>query len=197
MEVGEWTSELQRCQCFFLWGFNSYSSNRPATFSHSPGGQAVTEVDVLLTEPEPKTRAGFLKYSQEITLDPNTADRNLLLSEENRKVTSKNQLQPYPDHPDRFNGWPQGLSRESLTGRCYWEEEWRGGGVDVVVSCKNISRAGRSTDYLDSMTTLAHYIVTQTVTHFGTTVSQLQYQVQFPPESFYSISETMTLLHTV
>ncbi|KAL4007679.1 hypothetical protein ACER0C_001531 [Sarotherodon galilaeus] len=30
----------------------------------------VTEVDVLLSPPEPKTRAGFLKYSHEITLDP-------------------------------------------------------------------------------------------------------------------------------
>uniref|UniRef100_A0A3Q3LKJ6 RING-type domain-containing protein n=1 Tax=Mastacembelus armatus TaxID=205130 RepID=A0A3Q3LKJ6_9TELE len=33
---------------------------------------ALTEVDVLLPQPEPKTRAGFLQYSQEITLDPNT-----------------------------------------------------------------------------------------------------------------------------
>ncbi|XP_030607819.1 tripartite motif-containing protein 16-like [Archocentrus centrarchus] len=46
----------------------------------------VTEVDVLLSDPpEPKTRAEFLKYSQEITLDPNTAHRHLLLSEGNRK----------------------------------------------------------------------------------------------------------------
>ncbi|KAL4007563.1 hypothetical protein ACER0C_001415 [Sarotherodon galilaeus] len=35
----------------------------------------VTEVDVLLSPPEPKTRAEFLKYSHEITLDPNTAHR--------------------------------------------------------------------------------------------------------------------------
>ncbi|XP_068582221.1 tripartite motif-containing protein 16-like [Cebidichthys violaceus] len=36
----------------------------------------VTEVDVLLPEPEPKTRAEFLKYSREITLDPNTRPRS-------------------------------------------------------------------------------------------------------------------------
>ncbi|XP_061585408.1 tripartite motif-containing protein 16-like isoform X1 [Cololabis saira] len=50
---------------------------------------AVTEVDVLLSEPEPEpeptSRAGFLKYSCEITLDPNTVNTKLLLSEENRK----------------------------------------------------------------------------------------------------------------
>ncbi|XP_068557502.1 E3 ubiquitin/ISG15 ligase TRIM25-like [Cebidichthys violaceus] len=33
-----------------------------------------TEVNVLLPQPEPKTRAEFLKYSREITLDPNTAN---------------------------------------------------------------------------------------------------------------------------
>uniref|UniRef100_A0A3P9DUU3 E3 ubiquitin/ISG15 ligase TRIM25-like n=1 Tax=Maylandia zebra TaxID=106582 RepID=A0A3P9DUU3_9CICH len=46
----------------------------------------VTEVDVLLSPPEPKTRAGFLKYSCQITLDPKTtANTRLLLSEGNRK----------------------------------------------------------------------------------------------------------------
>uniref|UniRef100_I3IYZ3 Uncharacterized protein n=1 Tax=Oreochromis niloticus TaxID=8128 RepID=I3IYZ3_ORENI len=99
----------------------------------------VTEVDVLLSDPpEPKTRAGFLKYSCEITLDPNTAHKQLLLSEGNRKVTLTEQ-QSYSDHPDRFTGWFQVLSRESLTGRCYWEVEWRGGGVDVAVAYKNIN----------------------------------------------------------
>ena len=36
-----------------------------------------TEVDVLLPQPEPKTRAGFLKYSRDITLDPNTVNTRL------------------------------------------------------------------------------------------------------------------------
>uniref|UniRef100_A0AAX7TXL5 E3 ubiquitin/ISG15 ligase TRIM25-like n=1 Tax=Astatotilapia calliptera TaxID=8154 RepID=A0AAX7TXL5_ASTCA len=48
----------------------------------------VTEEDVLLSPAEPKTRAGFLKYSHEITLDPNTANTHLLLSEGNRKATT-------------------------------------------------------------------------------------------------------------
>ncbi|XP_047242473.1 tripartite motif-containing protein 16-like [Girardinichthys multiradiatus] len=103
----------------------------------------VTEVKVLLSEPEPKTRAEFLKYSQKITLDPNIENRDLLLSEGNRKVALMNQLQSYPDHPDRFTDCSQVLSRESLTGRCYWELEWRGV-VGVAVSYKNISRAGES-----------------------------------------------------
>ncbi|CAK6980340.1 tripartite motif-containing protein 16-like [Scomber scombrus] len=104
----------------------------------------VTEVDVLLSDskPEPKTRAEFLKYSHEITLDPNTAHTELLLSEGNRKVERMSQQQSYFSHPDRFNKYYQVLSRESLTGRCYWEVEWRGLGVRVAVAYKNISRAG-------------------------------------------------------
>ncbi|KAM9349838.1 tripartite motif-containing protein 16-like [Symphorus nematophorus] len=88
----------------------------------------VTEVDVLLSQPEPKTRADLLKYSREITLDPNTAHTDLLLSEGNRKTTFMRQQQSYSDHPDRFINYCQVLSTESLTGRCYWEVEWRGRG---------------------------------------------------------------------
>ncbi|CAJ1077003.1 tripartite motif-containing protein 16-like [Xyrichtys novacula] len=110
--------------------------------------QAVTEVDVLLSEPEPepKTRADFLRYSQRITLDPNTVNGKLKLSDGNRRATFTKQLQSYPDHPDRFTGWPQVLSRESLTGRCYWEVDWRGRGVGVAVAYKTIRRDGRSED---------------------------------------------------
>ncbi|XP_053175344.1 tripartite motif-containing protein 16-like [Scomber japonicus] len=107
---------------------------------------AVTEVDVLLPqpepEPEPKTRAEFLRYSREITLDPNTVNRWLLLSEGNRKVEWAGQHQSYSSHTDRFTGYiVQILSRESLTGRCYWEVERRGE-VNVAVAYKNIIREG-------------------------------------------------------
>uniref|UniRef100_A0A8C5FSP4 Ig-like domain-containing protein n=1 Tax=Gadus morhua TaxID=8049 RepID=A0A8C5FSP4_GADMO len=58
----------------------------------------------------------------DLTLDPNTAYRRLSLSEDNRKVTRVEEDQSYPDHPDRFDPYPQVLGREALTGRCYWEK---------------------------------------------------------------------------
>ncbi|XP_075935029.1 protein NLRC3-like isoform X2 [Anarhichas minor] len=91
------------------------------------------------------SRPGLRKYSCELTLDTNTVNRKLKLSDNNREVTYVEEVQSYPDHPDRFNYWPQLLCRTGLTGRCYWEVEWRGG-VDISVSYRGIRRKGDSED---------------------------------------------------
>ncbi|KAI1898027.1 hypothetical protein AGOR_G00068070, partial [Albula goreensis] len=75
---------------------------------------------------ESRNQPGPRKYGCQLTLDPNTAHRELSLSEENRKVTHTWREQPYPDHPERFDCWLQVLCRESLSKRCYWEAEWSG-----------------------------------------------------------------------
>uniref|UniRef100_A0A673W9S6 B30.2/SPRY domain-containing protein n=1 Tax=Salmo trutta TaxID=8032 RepID=A0A673W9S6_SALTR len=89
-----------------------------------------------------RMKPGFRKYVCDLTLDPNTVNRHLSLSEENRKVTCRREEQPYPDHPERFEDWGQVLCREGLTGRCYWEVEWRGGEAGIGVTYKGISRRG-------------------------------------------------------
>ncbi|XP_041959913.1 NACHT, LRR and PYD domains-containing protein 12-like isoform X4 [Alosa sapidissima] len=95
-----------------------------------------------------KARPRLLRYACDLTLDPNTAHRNLSLSEGNRKVTYvMKQQQPYPEHPERFDSTWQVLCREGLTGRCYWEAEWNGDvGADISVAYKSIERKGGSAD---------------------------------------------------
>src|SRR4029434_884148 len=75
------------------------------------------------------------------TLDPNTAHRHLHLSEGNRRVEKRDELQSYPDHPERFDAHPQVLCREGVSGCCYWEVE-RSRYVYISVSYKSISRRG-------------------------------------------------------
>ncbi|XP_070829785.1 tripartite motif-containing protein 16-like isoform X3 [Chaetodon trifascialis] len=168
----------------------------------------MTEVDVLLSAPEPKTRAEFLKYSREITLDPNTASVYLLLSEGNRKAKLKGRR--FSNHPDRFTGLSQVLSRESLTGCCYWEVEWRGEEVFVAVAYKNISRAGSSKE-CDFGQNNKSWVLECYNNSYKFRYNDVQTPVSGPLSSrvgvyldhsagilsFYSVSETMTLLHRV
>ncbi|KAI2650261.1 Stonustoxin subunit beta [Labeo rohita] len=76
-----------------------------------------------------------------LTLDPNTAHNNLKLLESNRKLTCSGTMS-YPDHPERFDGLPQVLRKERLSGHCYWEAEWSGLG-DMVVSYEAFGRKGK------------------------------------------------------
>ncbi|KAM4538874.1 tripartite motif-containing protein 16-like [Odontesthes bonariensis] len=170
----------------------------------------VAEVDVLLSGP-PESRAGFLRYSGEITLDPNTANIQLLLSEGNRKVTLMRQLQSYSDHPDRFSGWClQVLSRESLTGHGYWEVEMRGRRVAVAVAYKNISRASGVTECLFGCNDKSWALYCDS-DNYSFWYNNIKTSISGPRASrvgvyldhragilsFYSGSGTMTLLHRV
>ncbi|XP_051747434.1 NACHT, LRR and PYD domains-containing protein 12-like isoform X2 [Ctenopharyngodon idella] len=82
------------------------------------------------------------RYSHQFTLDLNTVNEHLRLSQRNSVITyTKTELQSYPDHPDRFDVY-QALCRESVSDRhCYWEIEWSGH-VFISVSYKSISRKG-------------------------------------------------------
>ncbi|CAJ1078496.1 protein NLRC3-like [Xyrichtys novacula] len=90
-------------------------------------------------------RPGLRKYACELTFDTNSMSREILVCNDNKKLIHVEEEQPYPDHPDRFEFCPQLLCRDGLTGRCYWEVEWKGQ-VDISVSYKSISRTGHRND---------------------------------------------------
>ncbi|KAL0153485.1 hypothetical protein M9458_051211, partial [Cirrhinus mrigala] len=145
-----------------------------------------------------------------LTLDPNTAHNYLRLSEENRKVTNKYEKQSYPDHPDRFDVYFQVLCRESVCGRCYWEIEWSGR-VDISVSYKSISRKGAGVAYWFGFNDQSWSLICspdrysfrhnniKTDLHVKPIISRIGVYVDVSAGtlSFYSISDIMSLIHTV
>ncbi|XP_029605150.1 tripartite motif-containing protein 16-like [Salmo trutta] len=166
----------------------------------------VNIVDVVLP-PEPKTREQLLQYSCQLTLDPNTAHTHLSLSEGNRKVTYTFQDQPYPDHPDRFTNYYQVLCRERLSGCCYWEVEWSGD-VVTAVSYKDISRTETDDGLGDNNKSWSlqcssggywfiHNNVETKVSGPQSSRVGVYLDHKAGTLSFYSVSDTMTLLHRV
>ncbi|XP_028670647.2 tripartite motif-containing protein 16-like isoform X1 [Erpetoichthys calabaricus] len=156
-----------------------------------------------------RSRNYLLKHSCPVTLDLNTAHRHLRLSQGNKKVTHKEMETPYPDHPDRFDFWLQVLCRETLSGtRCYWEAEWSGNGVAMAVTYKGISRKGRSDKCVLGFNEKSWCLICSE-SNYSVRHNNLKTQISAPYShrigvyldcpsgslSFYSISDTMTLIH--
>ncbi|XP_051742140.1 tripartite motif-containing protein 16-like isoform X2 [Ctenopharyngodon idella] len=166
---------------------------------------------VTFTNMNPKTKNDFLQYSHQLTLDLNTVHKRLCLSERNRVITNTDTVQPYPDHPDRFDYYRQVLCRESVCGRCYWEIEWSGNSVRISVSYKSIGRKGQGYEcafgYNDQSWSLDCYSSKYSFIHnkikTALPVKSISGKIGVYVDhsagtlSFYSVSDTMSLIHTV
>ncbi len=150
--------------------------------------------------------------SHQLTLDLNTVNKRLRLSESNRVITYAKTVKSYPDHPDRFQYYSQVLCRESVSGRCYWEMEWnRDKGLHISVSYKTISRKGRgkdcwfgSNDQSWSLRcTPSSYSFWHNNIETDLSVKSISGRIGVFVDhsagtlSFYSVSDTMSLIHTV
>ncbi|XP_029916952.1 stonustoxin subunit beta-like isoform X2 [Myripristis murdjan] len=173
-----------------------------------PVSTSPSQPDVSLPA-DPKTRADFLKYYVQLTMDPNTVYREMCLSEGNRKVEHMEIVQPYPEHPDRFSHLYQVLCTEGLTGRCYWEVEWKGS-IEIAVAYKDLSRTGYydecafgcndkswSLDINENSKCFRHNDIETEVPDPGSCRVGVYLDHKAGTLSFYSVTDTMTLLHTV
>ncbi|KAM9495198.1 tripartite motif-containing protein 16-like [Clarias gariepinus] len=147
----------------------------------------------------------------DLTLDPNTVNYYLILSEMNRAVTCSKRARKYSDHPERFDYYVQVLSKESVCGRCYWEVEWSSEEcVYIAVSYKDISRKGwgnesrlggnnRSWSLRCSPSLLSFYHNNVRTDLGAPSSSRIGVYVDHSAGtlSFYSVSDTMELLHRV
>uniref|UniRef100_A0A8C1D7X6 Tripartite motif-containing protein 16-like n=1 Tax=Cyprinus carpio carpio TaxID=630221 RepID=A0A8C1D7X6_CYPCA len=166
---------------------------------------------VTFTNIVPRKRNEFLQYSHQLTLDLKTVNKLLLLSKSNRVITNTGRNQSYPDHPDRFDVW-QVLCRESVCGRCYWELEWSGDyGVHISVSYKSISRKGqrkecwfgRNDQSWSLFCSSSRYSFIHNNIKTDLPVKSISSRIGVFVDhsagtlSFYSVSDTMSLIHTV
>ncbi|XP_052461319.1 NACHT, LRR and PYD domains-containing protein 12-like isoform X6 [Carassius gibelio] len=159
---------------------------------------------------EKMMRAGLRKYACDLTLDPNTAHTRLVLSDENKKITRVEDRQLFPDHPERFDRVHQVLSVESLTGRCYWETEWSGRAA-ISVSYKGINKKGGQIDCWygsndkswslycsDNRFSFWHNNNETVIPAVCSSCKRVGVYVDVSDGSlsFYSVSDTLTHLHT-
>lgn len=171
---------------------------------------AAREVKILQIL-DPKTREEFLQYYCQLSLDPLTAHPNLHLSKGNTVVKMGTEPNSYPEHPERFDYWQQVLCREGMTGsRYYWEIEWSGTEVDIAVTYKEAGRKGSdnvcSFGWNDKSWSLYCSESKCTFMHHSKRISipvpissKIGVYVDHKAATlaFYSVSDTMTLLHKV
>ncbi|KAM9376382.1 NACHT, LRR and PYD domains-containing protein 3-like isoform 2-T2 [Pholidichthys leucotaenia] len=153
---------------------------------------------------------GLRKYFDEVTVDTNTANRKIHLSDNNKKVAYVEEEQPYPDGPERFVECHQLLSTEGLSGRHYWEVEWEGG-AHISVSYRRIRRRGNRDDswfggndhswslFTDGGFTVWHNKRGASIPASASSSNRVAVYVDFPAGilSFYKVcSDTLVHLHT-
>ncbi|XP_062397630.1 E3 ubiquitin-protein ligase TRIM39-like [Sardina pilchardus] len=156
------------------------------------------------------TRRDLLKHACFLSLDPETCNPLLQLSDVNRKAMWVDRRQRRPSLPKTFDHWEQVLCVEGLVGGlCYWEVEWRGKGVFIGVALEGLCRKGKGLEcglgrnasswslhctdrqYTAWHNDIEHEITTKSFSpRIGVFLDQLDGTL-----TFYSISNTVTELY--
>ncbi|KAI4817150.1 hypothetical protein KUCAC02_009429 [Chaenocephalus aceratus] len=156
-------------------------------------------------ETEPKNRTEFLKYACDIRLDQNTRNKHIWFDFYIAEFSVN--TDQWCGHPDSFTDWAQVLCRESLTGCCYWEVEVEGS-VFVAVAYESISRKGDESAFGNNVKSWAleclgdgykfrHNKIRTSLSGPWSSRVGVYLDHSAGVLSFYSVAETMTLLHRV
>ncbi|XP_060730836.1 zinc-binding protein A33-like [Tachysurus vachellii] len=105
---------------------------------------ALSQLQQTLNEKLNRTLDDKLKETVDVTLDPDTAQPNLILSADGKQVTHGDTRQNLPDTPQRFNQCSCVLGKQGFSsGRFYYEVQVRGKTAwDLGVATQSINRKG-------------------------------------------------------
>ncbi|XP_038146574.1 E3 ubiquitin/ISG15 ligase TRIM25-like [Cyprinodon tularosa] len=195
---GQRNSKPQQCQSV------GQQNNRALPFSFPLS-------TLCLQPPDQRMRTALLRFSCRLSLDPYTAHPTLVLLEGPQGAHCGEDTQPYPPHPHRFDSVAQVLCREGqFSATSYWEVEWRGGGwVDIGLTSLSIGRKGGGKPCLLGRNENS-WRLRCTHTGYSAWHDNRKTTVAAPPcprigvlierqkgaLSFYSVSDTVVLLHT-
>ncbi|XP_061579050.1 E3 ubiquitin-protein ligase TRIM21-like [Cololabis saira] len=110
--------------------------------------RAVDQLEKNLREKMKKLLEAELRriqqFEADVTLDPDTANPGLILSDDGKQVYHGNVWKNLPDNPERFSMYPNVLGKQSFSsGRFYFEVQVKGKtDWDVGVARESINRKG-------------------------------------------------------
>ncbi|XP_039621500.1 E3 ubiquitin/ISG15 ligase TRIM25-like isoform X2 [Polypterus senegalus] len=173
--------------------------------------RSVIDTSLLIEQSsQPMDRDALIQYYSHLMLDPNTAHRNLWLSENNRGATY-NRLPKFCNyHPERFNKCVQVLCNESLYGgQFYWEVQWTGRLAVMGVTYKGISRKGKGDECHLGLNDKS-WCLNCSLSSYSVWHDNKKTELSIPQShrigiyldcvsgilSFYSVSNTVTHLHS-
>ncbi|XP_038561253.1 E3 ubiquitin-protein ligase TRIM21-like [Micropterus salmoides] len=122
-------------------------SVRPPSYEGTVG-RAVNQLEETLSKQMKKLLEAELKrvqqYAVDVTLDPDTAHPNLILSDDGKQVHDSDVKKNLPDNPERFDTCAVVLSKQSFSsGRFYYEVQVKGKTKwDLGVARESINRKG-------------------------------------------------------
>ncbi|XP_073707332.1 E3 ubiquitin-protein ligase TRIM39-like [Garra rufa] len=104
-------------------------------------------IDEKLTQTVSRELKWMQQYAVDVTLDPDTAQPNLILSDDGKQVRCGDIRQKLPDNPERFDTCPDVLGKEGFSsGRFYFEVQVKGKtDWDLGVARESINRKGMIT----------------------------------------------------
>ncbi|XP_041067143.1 tripartite motif-containing protein 14-like isoform X2 [Carcharodon carcharias] len=145
----------------------------------------------------------------QLTLDPNTANKHLILSDDRRSVMYSRQERPYPNNPERFVSHPQILCRKSFfCGSYFWDVETVGNWWGVGIAYGNIQKVGRNSDLRNTAKAWCLHLCFSDLSAFHNnqrtrlslhpSVSRIRVKLDYDAGtvSFFQVTDTLTHLHT-